>query len=203
MDIIEDDESYFTIDGSDYNKNDFYYSHPSISVPEDVKTKPIPKFADKVMVWIAMCPKGLSQVVITKSRNAVNSETYIKDCLPKVKKLIEKHYQDGNYIFWPDLASSHYSKLSLQSMNDLSIKVVPKDSNPPNVPQLRGIERFWAFLKEKVYANGWIAQDIGELIKKIKLCIKKLPKNISQNLLRNTKTNVRKAADQGVLAVIT
>lgn len=203
LDVIEDDEAYFTIDGSDYKKNDFYYAHPSISSPKNVATKPIPKFAEKVMVWIAMSPKGFSQSVITKSRNAVTKETYIKDCLPKVKNLIEKHYSDGNYIFWPDLASSHYAKLTLEVMNRLNIKFIPKDSNPPNVPQLRAIERFWAILKERMYANGWATEDIQELIKRIKWCIKRMPKNISQNLLRDTKTKVRKAADKGVLSVIT
>ena len=61
-------------------------------------------------------------------------------------------------MFWPDLASAHYSKRSLEEMERLNIVVVPKSANPPNVPQLRPIENFWANLKRKIYSNIFVGK---------------------------------------------
>ena len=38
LDVIMDDETYLTVDGSDYRKNDFYYTHECLPVPEEVRT---------------------------------------------------------------------------------------------------------------------------------------------------------------------
>jgi transposase len=69
-------------------------------------------------------------------------------------------------VFWPDLVSSHYPNATLLEYERLNIKFVPKSSNPPNVPQLRPIENFWAILKRRVYKNGWATDKIENLEKK-------------------------------------
>ena len=56
---------------------------------------------------------------------------------------------DSNYIFWPNLADYHYSKQTVALMNE-NVYFVPKDINPPNVPQERPIENFWGCLAQKV-----------------------------------------------------
>jgi transposase len=117
-------------------------------------------------------------------------------------KFINKHHSDSNYLFWPDLASAHYAKDTIETFDQLGIKYVHKEENPPNVPQLRRIERFWAYLKAKVYANNWTAKTPEELIKKVKKELKTFTLNYCQTLLANTKTLVRKAADYGPLSVI-
>jgi transposase len=50
----------------------------------------------------------------------------------------------------------------------LGIKVLPKDQNTPFVPQLRPIERVWAELKRRLFANGWTAEKTLELREKTK-----------------------------------
>jgi hypothetical protein len=203
VEIIIDDESYFSLDGSDSYGNDFYYSHELMETPEEVKYKFVKKSPKKVMVWLAMSSRGISQPFIIKSPNAINAEIYVKECIKKRSvKFISKYHSDGNFIFWPDLASCHYARSTLSAFRDLNIEVVPKDSNPPNVPQLRPIEKFWANLKRNVYKNGWRGEKIEDLIVKIKKELKKLPPEICQNYLRTLKTKVRKAADNGVLSVI-
>ena len=62
-------------------------------------------------------------------------------------------------VFWTDGVSSHCASKTLDKLNELPIKFVPRDSNPPNVPQLRPNETFWAHLKFKVYADGFVAKD--------------------------------------------
>ena len=202
LDVVMDDEAYFTVDGSEYKKNAFYYHHKCLEVPEEVRYKPVTKFPKKVMVWITMSAKGFSTPFIIKSGNAVKSVHYINQCLPKLKKILAKHHSDHNYIFWPDLASSHYSHLTQEAFNRLNIKFLPKEDNPPNIPQLRPIEKFWAILKQKLYANNWTTDNYPELIARIKKCIKNMPQNLSQNLMRKVKTNVRKGADRGPLSLI-
>ncbi len=77
-----------------------------------------------------------------------------------------------------------------------------REENPPNVPQLRNIERFWAHLKTNVYSEGWTAGSVEQLIKKIKRQIKKLPESYLQSLLSCTKTEMLIAADNRPLPVI-
>jgi len=196
-----DDESYFSLDGSNFYEN-YYFSHESMDVADNVKFKFVGKFTAKVLVWIAISEKGMSKVFISKSKNAVNAEIYLNECIKKrLVKFINKYHKEDIYVFWPDLASSHYAHTTLEEFKRLNIKVVPKDSNPPNVPQLRPIEKFWAILKIDVYKDVWTAKTIPELIKRITLKLKSLRPNLSQNLMKGLKTKVRNAEDNGVLLV--
>ena len=68
--------------------------------------------------------------------------------------IIRKRYNDDNYVFWSDLASCHYSFETIEYLNSQNIIYVPKDDNPPNVPQTRPIEKFWANLEDKVHDKG-------------------------------------------------
>jgi len=105
-------------------------------------------------------------------------------------------------IFWPDLASSHYLNATQEAYKTLGINFVPKEANPPNVPQIHSIERFWAYLRQKLYENGWTTEDTAVLTRRITTIIRKSPENLCQNLTRGLKRKVRKAADRGVLSVI-
>ena len=96
---------------------------------------------------------------------------------------IREHHQDLNYIFWPDLASCHYSKQTVIGWMDENIKFVPKDINPPNVPQARPIENFWWCVAQKVYEGGWEAKMEHQLIRQIKSKMKEFDKNYVESLL--------------------
>ncbi|XP_065668056.1 uncharacterized protein LOC136088292 [Hydra vulgaris] len=76
----------------------------------------------------------------------------------------------------PDLASSHYSKGSLNWM-DQYVYYVDKESNPPNVPQARPIENFWGHLAQKVYEGDWQASTEQVLIDCIKLKLQEIDLN--------------------------
>ena len=49
----------------------------------------------------------------------------------------------------------------------MGIPFVPKEENPPGLPQLRPIEDFWATHKDLVYEGGWEAKNDKDLIKRI------------------------------------
>ena len=60
-DFIIDGESYFTLSNSVLAGNDSYYSNDRIQTPDDVKHFDKAKYEPKVLVWIAISPKGLSK----------------------------------------------------------------------------------------------------------------------------------------------
>ncbi len=105
-------------------------------------------------------------------------------------------------MFWPDLASAHYAKITTDVLNAVEIKFVDKKVNPPNVSQIRPIQCFWAILQNKIYANEWTTDLVPKLIRRIKTIIRITPENLAQTLMRGLKTKIRKAADRGPLSVI-
>lgn len=56
---------------------------------------------------------------------------------------IEKYHNNGRYVFWPDMATLHYARGSIEAFECYNITYISRLDNVPNVPQLRSIERFW------------------------------------------------------------
>ena len=84
----------------------------------------------------AISSEDISTPVIRPSKaKAINSDVYINQCFPKLEEFIEKYHAGGDYMFWPDLASCHYSKKTTDWFTGQNILFVPKKDNPPNVPQ--------------------------------------------------------------------
>jgi hypothetical protein len=71
-------------------------------------------------------------------------------------------------VFWPDLASAHYAKDTLVRLEIIRIEYVPKEEYPPDVPQIRPIENFWATLKSKDDSNNYRPKDVKCLMVKIR-----------------------------------
>ena len=77
---------------------------------------------------------------------------YREDCVKqRLVPFLEEHHADGDYIFWPDLASCLYANETQYLFNKLEIPFIPRGSNPPNSPQLRPMKRFWGILKANLY----------------------------------------------------
>jgi len=112
---------------------------------------------------------------------------------------IRKSYENGEYIFWPDQASSHYAKSVFDHFRDENIDFVEKKDNPANVPEIRPIEDFWSLLKKDVYAKGWKAKNTDQLITRIKYCLKKIDKNVVQQLAMSTKKRIDHVRRHGVI----
>ena len=160
--IIMDDEKYFTFSGDNMPGNSGYYSNDKSICPDEVRFIGREKFPTKILVWIAISARGLSKPLIRPSKSeAINSEIYINECLKKrLLPFIREYHQDLNYIFWPDLASAHYSAATVGWMEQ-NLNFVAKRINPPNVPQARPIENFWGWLSQKVYESGWAAKKMS------------------------------------------
>lgn len=170
---ILDDESYFTLANTTIDSNKCYYSSDRDQAPERVKYAKKAKYGQQLLVWIAMSPAGLTKPFISPSGLAINAEIYVNKCLkPFLLPFIRKHHSESKYVFWPDLASSHYAETTCDFLIEKNINFVEKFENPANLPEARPIERFWALLKAQVYKNDWKASNLEELEKKIRFCIK-------------------------------
>ena len=60
---------------------------------------------------LAISSKGISNIFIVPSGQAVNQQIYKEECLKRrLIPFIQKYHQEDEFIFWADLASSHYAE---------------------------------------------------------------------------------------------
>ena len=198
-DFILDDESYFTLRNTALAGNDCFYSDNLEEAPEEVSNHHEAKYDKKLMVWLAISPKGMTRPIFLQSGLAVNRYFYSERCIKIVMvPFIREHYPKGGYVFWPDLASSHYAGYTINTFNENSINFVPKAINPANLPQARPIEDFSAILKQKVYENDWSAKNIRQLRQRIMYCMKKIDPNLVQRLADSTKSRLDHIRRHGI-----
>lgn len=189
MCIIMDDETYVKLDYKTLPGAQFYTVKQGTDVPNSEKSIFCEKFGKKVLVWQAICQCGMksSPFFTTASMNA---EIYQKECLQKrVLPLIRKH--TGNTLFWPDLASCHYARSILDWYSKNNVEFVQKAKNPPNCPEIRPIEKFWALMKGKLRKKDNGADDLEKFKKDWRNVSKTIDGTVVQNLMSNIKTKVR------------
>ena len=146
FDWIMDDESYFTFKHSTINGNNNFYSSDVDLTSPNVQFNPKAKFEQKILLWICFSVNGFATPYFVPSGMAVNQHVYLKECI--IKRLIpfiNSFHSNGRYVFWPDLASSHYAKTVIGYLRDKKINFVEKEDNPANLPECRPIETFGVF----------------------------------------------------------
>ena len=80
---------------------------------------------------------------------------------------------DDDFVFWSDLASAHNAKIVLDYLKDKMVEIIPREDNPPNLPECKPIENFWPILKGPVYEINWKAKTLQQLKELIKYCLTK------------------------------
>ncbi|CAF0806865.1 unnamed protein product [Rotaria sordida] len=200
--IIMDDEKYFTLSGNNVSCNRYFYSTNPATTPPNIKFRKKAKFEPKVMIWMAISTKGIFDVYVHKSKLGVDQKTYLQECINKrLIPFIDKYHYDGNYLFWPDLASSHYSKVVQERLNQKNIPFISRNDNPPNVPQGRPIERVWSILEQKIYANNWEAKNADHLIRRIKQKAKELDQPTLQAMMEGVRKKLWSMWRDGLYSV--
>jgi hypothetical protein len=121
---------------------------------------------------------------------------YISKCPSVLRKFIQKHHKNENIVFWPDLSSAHYAKDTLVRLEELKIEYVPKEKNPPNVPQIRPIKNFWGNLKRKVYCNNYRPKDLKCLMAKTRKEQKSIETTEIRKTMKEISAKARKAHRQ-------
>ncbi|XP_055626225.1 uncharacterized protein LOC129768530 [Toxorhynchites rutilus septentrionalis] len=165
-----DDETYVKADFRQLPGLLFFSAEDKFSVPEEIRIQKLSKFAKKYMVWQAICSCGKRSAPFVMI-GTVNGQVYLKECLQKRSlPLLKQH--EGPTIFWPDLASCHYSKDVLEWYEANGVTFVPKEMNPPNAPELRPIEKYWAIMRrpsgrtQKLSNRRRTSRENGFLLKK-------------------------------------
>jgi hypothetical protein len=90
----------------------------------------------------------------------------------------------------------------VERLEEHRIPFVLRNDNPPNLPQARPIDNFWALLSGRVYNNGWKAQNEQQLRRRIMQKIREVDLVSVQNLMRYIKRKLRAIEDHGPLAII-
>ena len=90
--------------------NAYYYADKNDKIIDCSKVKSRRKFEPKLLLWIAISDKGMSEPFIASSGLAITKEVYTKHCLEQrlLPFLSNKHTHD-DVLFWPDKASAHYA----------------------------------------------------------------------------------------------
>jgi hypothetical protein len=101
--FILDDESYFTLSHTTLAGNDRFYSDNIQKTPEIVKNSYKSKYEEKILVWIAISPMGMSEPYFRQQGMAVNRFVYRDEILePFLLPFIKKYHKHDKYVFWPD-----------------------------------------------------------------------------------------------------
>ncbi|CAF3473255.1 unnamed protein product [Rotaria socialis] len=188
--------------GNNVCGNRYFYSTDPSSAPPNIKFQGKKKFEPKVIIWMACSSKGISDIYVHRSKQAIDQHTYLKECINKrLLAFIERYHKDGNYLFWPDLANAHYAKVVQTRLNEKNVLYVRRQDNPPNVPQARPIEYIWAQLERKIYENNWEAKNVNTLIRRIRQKVKELDRIALQTMIRGTPMKRRAMRRNGLYSV--
>jgi hypothetical protein len=199
--LILDDEKYFTLGGNSSSNRQYYTTDPK-TTPPNVKFKKKKKYEEHLLVWMAVSSKGISSIYTHRSKLAINQGPYLNECLRKrLLPFINKHHQNDNILFWPDLASSHYSNQVQQFLQTNNVNYVRRHQNPPNVPQARPIESLWSLLEQKVYEGAWEAKSLDQLAKRIILKAKELDQTMVTRMISGVRGKLLKMYRKGVYSV--
>ena len=201
--VVMDDESYFKLKCDYIPGNDHFYTQDITSTPLNVKYRTEKKFPIQLMVWICISKDAISEPVFLPRPLNMNAEFYQKKCITaKLLPFINTYHKRTQYIFWPDLATSHYAAETLNRLRQLGIPYVPKDCNPPNLPQCRPIENFWSLLKNLVYEGGWEATNTSQLERRIKKKIKLVDMQSVRKDFESIRTRLRSVSRNGPYSCI-
>ena len=184
-----DDETYVKRDYRQLPGNVYYVSSVRGKVNKKFKYVCVDKFAPKVLVWQAICECGLKSKAFATTNN-MNENLYIKECMQnRLLPFIRSH--KGPTLFWPDLASCHYSKKTLNWYQENNVKFICKNNNPPNCPAFRPIEKFWAVTKRILKKTKRTVKDAKSLLNSWNNAARKIRTNVVQNLMGGIRRKMR------------
>lgn len=187
--VVMDDETYVKADFRQLPGQEYYTATGRGKVAEIFKHIKLSKFAKKYLVWQAICTCGLKSDIFVAT-GTVNQEIYVKECLQKrLLPFLKKH--DLSVLFWPDLASCHYGKKAMEWYAAKNVQVVPKDKNPPNTPELRPIEKYWAIVKQNLKKTQKTVSSEKQFKVNWRSAAKKVDKVTVQNLMAGVKRKAR------------
>ena len=151
MKILFSDEKLFDIDGVYNNQNDRVWAVSRGEADKQGGTKQTRNFPEKVMVWLAVCSKGVSPLVIFEN-GTVDHSRYTQEVFPVALEYGDKVF--GNqWTFQQDNGKPHVHRLTQQWCRDNFPSFIDKDHWPPNSPDLNPLD--YSIWDEFVHAIKW------------------------------------------------
>lgn len=203
--IIIDDESYIDLNGAITYGSKGYYTDNISAAPNHIKYISKQKFPPKLDFWYAVSDFGFSDIFIWRQGLAVNSTIYREECIKRrLVPFIETNTSWDQVILWPDKASAHYAKATLADLQNLQIRVVPRNDNPTCVPQARPIETIHAILKAKVFRCQNPPTNLDDLEAGLRRAFHELkaePFPVTGNLSRKIRGLLNKCYRNGLLSI--
>jgi hypothetical protein len=199
--LIMDDETYVLQDSNQAPTQKHYYAKTKGGVADEFRFKGKQKFPTKYLVWQAIDSNGNTSDSFI-SEGTMNSEIYLNECLKKrLLPFIKKYHSNGKILFWSDLSTSHYANIVLEWLNNEKIEYIEKKDNPPNVPQARPIEHFWAICKQE-YAQR---KNGAKNLRSFRMIWKKIALKVSndhgKSIMASVKQKLRSIGRDCVLAL--
>mgnify|MGYP002380159210 CR=1 FL=1 len=138
MKILFSDEKMFDIDGVYNSQNDRIWSANCSEVDAKGGIRQKRKFLQKVMVWLGVCSKGVSPLVIFEN-GTVDHDRYVKEVLPIALKYGNDIFGSG-LTYQQDGAMPHtHTKTQEWCINNFPC-FLDKDHWPPNSLDLNPLD---------------------------------------------------------------
>lgn len=92
----------------------------------------------------------------------LNADIYQKESLQKrLIPFIRAH--NVPVKFWPNLASCHYARSTMEWFDANGVDKVEKDMDPHNCPQFRPIDKYWANVMRMIKKNGRVVSNTAQM----------------------------------------
>ncbi|CAM2721683.1 unnamed protein product [Rotaria socialis] len=138
MNILFSDEKMFDIDGVYNSQNDRIWAANRSEADINGGIRQKRKFPQKVMVWLGVCSKGVSPLVIFEN-GTVNHERYIKEVLPIALKFGNDTF-GNDWTFQQDGAKPHTHAKSQEWCAEHFPSFIGANDWPPNSPDLNPLD---------------------------------------------------------------
>lgn len=196
--LIIDDETYVFMDPNQVNGSEYYHCQNKNDIEIGIKIKQKQKFAKKFLIWQAMDEKGnVSSPFITEG--TINKNIYLEECLKKrLLPFLKKYHNIDDILFWPDLATCHYANVVQNWLKLNNIDFVKKQENPPNVPQARPIEKYWALCKAEYKRKNQSPKNLNSFRRIWNNISKKVAEKSAQNVMKCIRNKLRTIGYTGV-----
>lgn len=169
--IVFSDEKRFSIDGVYNSQNDRVWAVNRAEADKNGGIHPKRKFAQGVMVWLAVCTQGVSPLIIFE-KGTINHQVYIEKVLSVAKKFGDKMF-GNDWTYQQDGATCHTHRLSLEWCEANLPRFIGKANWPANSPDLNPLDYFvW---DEFVHQMNWNkVTSKSTLIKELKVAVKRI-----------------------------
>ena len=151
MKILFSDEKLFDIDGIYNSQNDHIWAVSRVEADKRGGVKQKRKFPEKVMIWLSVCSKGMSPIVIF-DEGTIDHARYIREVLPVALKY-ENDILGTYWTFQQDGAMPHVHHLTQQWCKDNFPSFIDKDHWPPNSPDLNPLD--YSIWDKLAHAVNW------------------------------------------------